>query len=124
MGRWVNIIFYSWIELCYGTGLHPFTGEQITDERLKEANTKSKEAPLRLAALGADLEQGSTSNPNAASDKKGTQPSARNPFHNTLPAKPGAAPSLQQCFLQACNNTRDKLIQEVQSTVRLLDFLT
>ena len=85
MGPWVNILFYSWIELCYTNSLHPFTGDKLS---------------------GTDLHDALQADPQNKQDVEEQ-------------VKTGD-PSTQRCFLDACNNTRDRLIQEIQSTVRLL----
>ncbi len=89
LGRWASLMFTTWQELCFTSGVHPFTG----------------------ARMGASQET-------QADEAKGAAgPKARGGGGGATPAAPAARAELQSCFMRACGTVQDQLTREMAGLV-------
>jgi hypothetical protein len=84
LGRWASLVFNTWQELCFTSGMHPFTGEGMNSELPTKLDSKE---------------------PAGAKARAGAAAAA-------AAAAPGARAELQRCFMRACGSVQDQLARE------------
>ena len=91
LGRWASLVFTTWQELCFTSGVHPFTGES--------------------------MEAGQAGTPSKSKVAAGEAPASAKARGGGAAALPAGAAEVQRCFMQACSSAQDQLARETSGLV-------